>query len=348
MRISQKEKESILTPRRIFEELDKFVIGQNRAKRVISIAAYNHLKRIKLREQGAKTVPQKSNVLLIGPTGCGKTHIARNLARIIGLPFTIADATEYTEAGYYGKDIEVMIGELLFRCELNVELAQKGIVFIDEIDKIARRSHGGRTGAGGRDIGGEGVQQSILKLLEGAEIFVPLNVTQHWNKHDFVLVDTTDILFICAGTFTDLHAAYTGGDIGFGSINGGAGKRNISVNDLLEYGMLAELLGRIPVIEKLHQLTEEEMFRIIKEPPDGILNEYRASLEFDNIELDVTDEALRVIVKTALRKRLGARGLRSIFEEVMQDVMYDAPESTGGKITIDADFAANRVKNILL
>src|SRR5262249_43909777 len=203
-----------LTPRQIFAYLDQFVIGQERAKRAVAIAAYNHVKRCAQPKRGKKLI-KKANVLLIGPTGCGKTHLARNLADCLKVPFTVADATEYTEAGYYGKDVEVMIAELLFRANHSIEETQRGIVFIDEIDKIARRSQGARNGAGSRDIGGEGVQQAMLKLLEGREIFVPLNVTQHWNKHDFVQVDTSDILFIAAGTFSDL--ALYGGErqIGF-------------------------------------------------------------------------------------------------------------------------------------
>src|SRR5206468_12586747 len=190
--------------------------GQDRAKRQVAIAAYNHLKRCNQKTPGGKRLIKKSNLLMIGPTGSGKTHIARTLADFLEVPFAIADATEYTEAGYYGKDGEVMVGELLHKADQDIQLAQRGIVFIDEVDKIARRSHGARTGAGSRDIGGEGVQQALLKLLEGREIFVPLNVTQHWNKHDFVQVDTQDILFICAGTFSDIHLYQAEKAVGFG------------------------------------------------------------------------------------------------------------------------------------
>src|SRR5882757_449780 len=216
------ERSPILTPRQIFEYLDRYVVGQERAKRTIAIAAYNHLKRCEQKTTGQKRLIKKSNVLLVGPTGSGKTHIARTLATCLEVPFAVADATEYTEAGYYGKDVEVMIGELLHRSEQDVELAQRGIIFIDEIDKIARRSQGARTGAGSRDIGGEGVQQALLKLLEGREVFAPLNVTQHWNKHDFVVVDTQDILFIAAGTFSDLRLHDEAKTVGFGAGAGAA------------------------------------------------------------------------------------------------------------------------------
>src|SRR5436190_2071502 len=215
------ERREPLTPRQIYNYLDRYVVGQERAKRTIAIAAYNHLKRCSQPTAAGKRLIKKSNVLLLGPTGSGKTHIARTLASCLNVPFVVADATEYTEAGYYGKDVEVMIGELLHHADQDVERAQRGIVFIDEIDKIARRSHGARTGAGSRDIGGEGVQQALLKLLEGREIFAPLNVTQHWNKHDFVVVDTQDVLFIGAGTFSDLKLTDAAKPAGFGAKGGG-------------------------------------------------------------------------------------------------------------------------------
>src|SRR5215468_8045348 len=239
----------VLTPREIFEYLDKFVIGQTRAKRVVSIAAYNHLKRCNAKTVRGKKLIKKSNILMIGPTGCGKTHIARNLAECLKVPFTIVDATEYTEAGYYGKDVEVMVAELLFKANHAIDETQRGVIFIDEVDKIARRSHGARTGAGSRDIGGEGVQQGLLKLLEGREIFAPLNVTQHWNKHDFVVVDTQDILFIAAGTFSDLRLSEPPKPVGFGATGKGARtpSRHVTEKELLDYGLIAEFLGRLPV-----------------------------------------------------------------------------------------------------
>src|SRR5256714_1680762 len=334
------------TPRQIFEYLDRFVIGQERAKRTVAIGAYNHLKRCHQKTPGGKKLIKKSNLLLIGPTGSGKTHIARTLADFLEVPFTIADATEYTEAGYYGKDVEVMVGELLHRADQDIEAAQRGIVFIDEIDKIARRSHGARTGAGSRDIGGEGVQQSLLKILEGREIFVPLNVTQHWNKHDFVQVDTSDILFICAGTFTDLHQVQVDRQVGFGSSGRRMGASRLRVKELIEYGMLAELLGRLPVQVQLEELSSEELYRILTEPPDALAREYREALQIDGVELELQEGALRAIVEYSVEKKLGARALRSIMEELLADVMFDAPEKHGEQLVIDRRYAHSRLRKL--
>ncbi|MHB1846385.1 MAG: ATP-dependent Clp protease ATP-binding subunit ClpX [Deltaproteobacteria bacterium] len=335
----------VLTPRQIHERLELFVIGQERAKRAISIAAYNHEKRCAQRRFAKATLLKKSNVLLIGPTGSGKTHLARNLAEILAVPFTVVDATEYTEAGYYGKDVEVMVAELLFKANHSLEETQRGIIFIDEIDKIARKSQGGKTGAGGRDIGGEGVQQALLKLLEGREIFVPLNVTQHWNKHDFVQVDTNDILFICAGTFSDLHQGRSGRRLGFGDGADASSRRRISQRELMESGMLAELLGRLPVVVELDALTPKELYRILVEPADAITREYRELLAIDDIDLSFTEGALKEVVRCATEKRLGARGLRAILEEVLGDILFEAPERRGERISIDARYALRRLES---
>ncbi len=337
----------LLTPRQIYERLDRYVIGQTRAKRAVAVAAYNHLKRCAHRRHKRQSILKKSNILLIGPTGSGKTHLARNLAEILSVPFTVVDATEYTEAGYYGKDVEVMIAELLFKSDHSIEETQRGIVFIDEIDKIARRSSGTRTGAGGRDIGGEGVQQALLKLLEGREIFVPLNVTQHWNKHDFVQVDTTNILFICAGTFTDLHASLGERSVGFGSTGETPrGRKRIGQRDLLEFGMLAELLGRLPVVVELEALTAKELQAILTEPPDSLAREYRELLAIDEVELSFTEGALKELVGFAVEKKLGARGLRSILEEVMAELLFEAPERRGQKVSIDAKYVTRRLGSV--
>ncbi len=334
-----------LTPRQVFESLSRYVIGQDRAKRAVAIAAYNHMKRVALRRRHRPVTLKKSNVLLIGPTGSGKTHIARNLAEILNVPFTVADATEYTEAGYYGKDIEVMVAELLFRSNHDIDATQRGIIFIDEVDKIARRTQGSRNGAGARDIGGEGVQQALLKLLEGREIFVPLNVTQHWNKHDFVQVDTSDILFICAGTFSDLFAYRdTEKSVGFGARERRHEiGRHVRHKELVDYGMLAEFLGRLPVVVQLDELTQEELFRVLTDPPDSVVREYRDLLAADDIDLTFTDGALRELVRFAWDRGYGARGLRAILEEVAGDLMFEAPERRGTRISIDVPYVRRKL-----
>jgi ATP-dependent Clp protease ATP-binding subunit ClpX len=334
------------SPREIYAYLDRYVIGQERAKRTVAVAAYHHLRRVAARVHARRGLLRKSNLLLIGPTGCGKTHIARKLAECLGVPFSVADATEYTEAGYYGKDVEVMVAELLFAANHSIEETQRGIVFIDEVDKIARRSHGARTGAGSRDIGGEGVQQALLKLLEGREIFVPLNVTQHWNRHDFVQVDTTDILFICAGTFSDLHAYGEARRVGFGGDARRAPSARITHKDLLDYGMIAEFLGRLPVVVPLEELSEDELVRVLTEPPDSVVREYQERLALDEIRLSFTEPALRRVVRFAGRKGMGARGLRSILEEVLHDLCFEAPERRGEDVKVDERFVDERLARV--
>ena len=336
----------VLAPREIFEHLDRYVIGQTSAKRAVATAAHQHLKRIEQRRLGNPTLLRKSNLLLMGPTGSGKTHLARKLADLLEVPFSVVDATEYTEAGYYGKDVEVMVAELLFKSGHSIEATQRGIIFIDEIDKIARRGGAARTGAGSRDIGGEGVQQALLKLLEGREIFVPLNVTQHWNKHDFVQVDTTDILFICAGTFTDLHQIQVDKQVGFGSAGRRMGSSRLRVKELIEYGMLAELLGRLPVQVQLGELTADELLQILTGPPDALTREYQEALRLDGVELVLEEEALRAIVEYAVDKKLGARALRSILEEVLADHLFDAPDKRGEKLVVDRKYALSRLQRV--
>jgi len=336
------------SPREIFTFLDKHVIGQERAKRTIAIAAYNHLKRCDRRAETGKQLIKKSNILLMGPTGCGKTHIARTLAEFLDVPFSIADATEYTEAGYYGKDVEVMLGELLHQAGQDVESAQRGIVFVDEVDKIARRTHSARTGAGARDIGGEGVQQSLLKLLEGRAVFVPQNVTQHWNKHDFVPVNTENILFICAGTFTDLRPYEESKGLGFGRqvASESERRRSITEKDLIDYGLLAEFLGRLPVRVELEALTEDDLLQVLTVPPDAVVREYQALLALDGVDLRFEEGALRQVAAYSQHRKTGARILRGLVEEICHDLMFEAPERRGETIVIDANMARDRLERL--
>ncbi len=336
----------IPTPRTVYEHLDQYVIGQERAKRVIAIAAHNHIQRCHAREDG-KTLLQKSNLLMIGPTGCGKTHIARTLAHFLEVPFVVVDATEYTEAGYYGKDVEVMVAELLFAANQSIEETQRGIIFVDEVDKIARRSHGAKTGAGSRDIGGEGVQQGLLKLLEGRDIFVPMNVTQHWNKHDFVEIDTRNILFVCAGTFSDINLyKHTSRSIGYSEEGKLTRRDRVTNKDLLDYGLIAEFLGRLPITVELGELGSDDLLKILSVPPDSLIKEYKELLALSGVELQVRQSAMQEIVNYSIARRTGARGLRGIMEEVCHDILFEAPERKESKIVLDAPMVRKKLQHL--
>ncbi len=336
-----------LTPEEIYQGLHSYVIGQERAKRKIALAAHNHIKRIRYNRQNPKNPINKANILLYGPTGCGKTHLARNLARILDLPIIIVDATDYTEAGYYGKDVETIVGELLLKTG-NVEEAQQGIVFIDEIDKIATRRGGLRTGAGNRDIGGEGVQQALLKLLEGKTVFAPINVTQHWNRHDFVPVEVSDILFICAGAFSDLAQYKSSMVKGFSSsVREKEETENvISLESFQKYGFMPEFLGRLPIRIGMRALSEEELIDVLMLPPDSILNEYRRLLSIDGIALSVDRDVLIPIVRYAERKKIGARALRTVMEEILEDIMFKAPELKGKAVRLTKGSVEKKLESL--
>jgi ATP-dependent Clp protease ATP-binding subunit ClpX len=339
LRPRMKEKREIyrflhVTPRRIYEQLDQYVIGQKHAKEVLAIAAYNHLKRIEYLKFGGEVSIRKSNILMIGPSGSGKTYLARTLARILDVPFAYNDATAFTEAGYYGEDVEVAIGRLLYATNQNVSSAENGIVFIDEIDKIARRNGGPRTGHGSRDIGGEGVQQALLKILEGEKIFVPMNVTAHWNKYDYVEIDISNVLFICAGSFSDMNDEPEGKPIGIIS-HDAPPPREISTEDLTKYGFLPELLGRLPVRVQLDALTAEDLVTILTQPREAMIPEYQRLCALDQIQLDFTHDALLEIANAALRQKLGARALRAILEKVLHPILFVAPERAGERIVIE-------------
>jgi ATP-dependent Clp protease ATP-binding subunit ClpX len=325
-----------VTPRRIFEQLDQYVIGQRHAKEVLAIAAYNHLKRIEYLKFGGETTIRKSNILMIGPSGSGKTYLARTLAKILDVPFAYNDATSFTEAGYYGEDVEVAIGRLLYATNQNASAAENGIVFIDEIDKIARRGGGARTGQGARDIGGEGVQQSLLKILEGEKLFVPLNVTAHWNKHDFVELDISNILFICAGSFSDIDDGSEAKPVGFGG-SGAAAPREVSSEDLVKYGFLPELLGRLPVRVQLDQLSASDLVAILTQPREAMVPEYQRLCALDQIQLEFSRDALLEIAGAALKQKLGARALRAIIEKVLHPILFVGPERAGERIVVEPD-----------
>ena len=325
-----------VTPRRIFEQLDQYVVGQRHAKEVLAIAAYNHLKRIEYLKFGGEVSIRKSNILLIGPSGCGKTYLARTLAKILDVPFAYNDATAFTEAGYYGEDVEVAIGRLLYATKQNVNEAENGIVFIDEIDKISRRSGGPRTGSAQRDIGGEGVQQALLKILEGDKVFVPMNVTAHWNKYDYVEIDISNILFICAGSFSDMEEAPDGKSVGF--VDSGIPPRNdVSTEDLVKYGFLPELLGRLPVRVELDALSASDLVTILTQPREAMIPEYQRLCALDQIQLDFSHAALLEIAGAALRQKLGARALRAILEKVLHPILFVGPERAGERIVVEPE-----------
>jgi len=351
----QDDKISLLTPKEIHKILDDYVIGQERAKKTLSVAVYNHYKRIlKKDSKEDDTNIEKSNILLIGPTGSGKTLLAQTIARFLDVPIAITDATNLTEAGYVGEDVENILTKLLQAANGDIKRAERGIIFIDEIDKIARM---GENRSITRDVSGEGVQQALLKIIEGSIVNIPPKGGRKHPNQDFLQIDTSNILFICGGAFDGIEEIIRrrlGANIlGFGQekISKSEDKSVIHLiesNDLVHYGIIPELIGRLHVVATLEPITLDDMVKILVEPKNSIVKQYQKLFEIDNVILSFEEEALRAIAKKAIERKTGARGLRSIMEEVLIDIMYELPELSGYEVVITEDVINKNLKPIYI
>ena len=331
--------QKLLTPKEIKEKLDEYVIGQDNAKKILSVAVYNHYKRVFFKHELGDVELEKSNVLLAGPSGSGKTLLARTLARILNVPFAIADATTLTEAGYVGEDVENILVQLVQNAEFNLEAASRGMIYIDEIDKISRK---GDSASLTRDVSGEGVQQALLKIIEGTEANIPPKGGRKHPQQEFIRLNTSNILFIVGGAFIGLEkmieSRMRGNSMGFGAHINNKKEQNISElldqavpTDLVQFGLIPEFIGRIPVITHVDELDVDDLVRVLTEPKNALTKQYQKLFEIDGVELSFETEALKAVAQKAIERKTGARGLRNVLETVMLDIMYDLPNTAKGK-----------------